>query len=405
MGQGISQIGDRIYLIALMWWTWDQTGSSAVMGLVMICAQIPVAILGPVAGYFADIWPRRSILIVADAVRGVVSLALCVLLYTDLLSIWVLLVATVLLNAATAFFNPTLNSIIPELVARHQLSRANAMTQFAESMAGTLGPSLGGMLYTVLRAGPMFLANSISFFAAAIATVFVRYEAPARPSGAVGERVGAWRGFRDGMRLVWRFAGVKESFFLIAFLNFFSHSSISVLLVVYVDRALHASAALSGLALSAFAVGNFAAVVLQSVWVVPARARFGLFVVCLMVQSLARAALGPVVDGVFLVVVFGVCGVANALINIIILTVLQLAIPTEQQGKAFGVVQTLCWGLSPLAMGLFGVLGEVFAVPLIFAVANLLSAGVSLLYLTLPGTRILFGVSGRDVESEGKAAG
>lgn len=392
-GQGISQVGDRVYLIALMWWTLDKTGSSAIMGLVALCGQLPIVVLGPLGGYAADVLNRRTLLIVCDIVHGVVTVGLSALLFLNRLEVWMLLIATVVLNAATAFFIPALQAMVPEIVEKPKLSQANALTEFAGGLAGSCGPFVGGVLYLTLKAAPMFLVNGLSFFVGAWSSFMIKYRPPQRETAPRRfTAAGLLRDMGAGLGAALKYPGVKETFFLIAFLNFFSHSSINLLLPVYVKRALGGSAALNGAALSAFAVGSFAGIALQSAVPITPRTRYVLFVTSLLVQSLFRATLGPVVDPVYTVVVFAITGVANSLINIGILTMLQLAIPAELQGKAFGIVQTLCWGLTPLAFALFGVLGDLCPTPAIFLWANLASAVVSLGYLVLPATRRLFGV-------------
>lgn len=391
-GQGISQVGDRIYLIALMWWTLDKTGSSAIMGLVALCGQIPVVFLGPIAGYAADVLNRRRILIVTDVMRGVITLALSALLVLGRLEVWILLIATVLLNGATAFFTPACQAMVPEIVDKPRLPQANALTQFAGDLAGTCGPFVGGFMYTAMRAAPMFLVNALSFFAGAWSSFMIKYPRRGHEGGA--RRFTAAGVFRDmgrGLAAVVKYPGVKETFFLIAFLNFFSHSSINLLLPVYVKKALGASAALCGVALSAFAVGSTVAIALQSAIAIGPRVRYILFISCLVVQSLCRTTLGVVVDPTYTVVVFAVTGFANSFINIGILTMLQLAIPAELQGKAFGVIQTLCWGLTPAAYALFGILGDIYPTPGLLLWANAASIVVSLGYLVLPATRRMFG--------------
>ncbi|MCD4691133.1 MFS transporter, partial [bacterium] len=93
LGQLVSQVGDRVHSIALMWWILEETGSAALMGTVLIAATVPAVILGPLAGGYVDRWNRKAIIAGMDFLRGVIILVVASLTLTDRLEIWHLLIA------------------------------------------------------------------------------------------------------------------------------------------------------------------------------------------------------------------------------------------------------------------------------------------------------------------------
>lgn len=162
-GQLVSQIGDKFHMLAVAFLVLKTTGSPAKMGLVLFCSIFPGMLLGFITGAFVDRYNRKFIIIGADMARGLIVSTLCVLFYLDALSFVILLIAQILLSICTAFFDPAIPAIIPQIVAKEQLTRANSQTQFISGISNIIGPILGGL--TVAWAGylPVFAINACSY--------------------------------------------------------------------------------------------------------------------------------------------------------------------------------------------------------------------------------------------------
>jgi MFS family permease len=162
-GQLVSQVGDKFHMLAIAFLVLKTTGSPGKMGLVLFCSVFPGMLLGFISGAFLDRYSRKAIIVGADVARGLIVALVCVLFYLDALSFSVLLAAQVLISACTAFFDPAIPAIIPQIVEREQLARANSQTQFVSGISAILGPVLGGL--TVVWAGylPVFIINAGSY--------------------------------------------------------------------------------------------------------------------------------------------------------------------------------------------------------------------------------------------------
>ena len=184
-GQLVSQIGDKFHMLAIAFWVLKTTGSPAKMGLVLFCSVFPGMLLGFVSGAFLDRYSRKAIIVGADAARGLIVTGLCVLYYFGTLSFPVLIAAQLLLSVCTAFFDPAIPAIIPQIVARDQLTRANSQTQFVSGISTIIGPMLGGI--TVAWAGylPVFVINAGSYLFSAGFESFIRL--PVREAVETGQ--------------------------------------------------------------------------------------------------------------------------------------------------------------------------------------------------------------------------
>jgi MFS family permease len=162
-GQLISQIGDKFHMLAVAYLVLKTTGSPAKMGLVLFCSVFPTMFLGFISGAFLDRYSRKIIIVGTDIIRGLIVAALAVLYYLDALSFTVLLAAQLLISVCTAFFDPAIPAIIPQIVKRDQLTRANSQTQFVSGIATIIGPILGGLTVAWTGYLSVFLINSFSY--------------------------------------------------------------------------------------------------------------------------------------------------------------------------------------------------------------------------------------------------
>lgn len=173
-GQLVSQIGDKFHLLAAAYLVLQTTGSPAKMGLVLFCSLFPALVLGPIAGVYLDRCNRKAIIVGADAVRGLVVGGICLLYYFQALSFPALLIGQVLISIGSAFFDPAIPAIIPQIVARDRLTQANSQVQLIRGAAMIIGPALGGL--TAAWAGylTVFAVNAASFLISAGLECFIR---------------------------------------------------------------------------------------------------------------------------------------------------------------------------------------------------------------------------------------
>jgi MFS family permease len=162
-GQFISRIGDRFYALALAFWVLRSTGSPERMGLVLFAASAPSILVGFMLGGVLDRWNRKTVLIAADLVRGAAVLGATALYFMGKLNLVAILATQVVLSLASAFFNPTLSALLPAIVEKDRLARANATSQMLGGAADILGPALGGLAVAWLGYPFAFLFDAASF--------------------------------------------------------------------------------------------------------------------------------------------------------------------------------------------------------------------------------------------------
>lgn len=125
LGQTISQLGDSIYEMAIVWFALKLTGSPLSTGMVALAAALPYPILGLVAGAYVDRWNRKTTMIRADLLRAAVLVTIPVLSAFGALRVWHLAAAAFALTSSRVFFYPALMASLPAVVPKEQLVRAN----------------------------------------------------------------------------------------------------------------------------------------------------------------------------------------------------------------------------------------------------------------------------------------
>lgn len=199
LGKIVSQLGDKFYAIALAWWILRKTNSPSIMGFFLLASVLPGLLFGFFAGALTDRWNRKTMLIVTDTVRGFLVLIISCLSMMDVLRVWHVFFIGFCLSLTAAFFDPAMQAIIPEIVEKEILPKANGMSQMVDGVCTIAGPLLGAMAVSTLGLTWVFLANGISFFVSALLACFVKTDFDYRNSD---EKTSIWKEIREGVLFV-----------------------------------------------------------------------------------------------------------------------------------------------------------------------------------------------------------
>ncbi|MBN3961192.1 MFS transporter [Nostoc sp. NMS8] len=173
-GQAISLIGTSMTQVATSWLVYRLSDSPWLLGLVGFASQIPTLLLIPLGGIIADRWNRHQILLVAQILGMLQSLALTWLALSGTINIEYIAILGVLQGIINAFDIPTRQAFLPETVAKENLGNAFALYSSLVSVTSMLGPAIAGLLIMAIGSGLCFLIDSISYIAVIIALLAIR---------------------------------------------------------------------------------------------------------------------------------------------------------------------------------------------------------------------------------------
>ena len=147
-GQAFSQLSSSILQFAIVWYLTDKTKSGLVLSLAMLVGYLPQGLLGPFIGVYIDRLNRKMIMAVSDLAIAGVSLLLAFASLGGEPKIWLILLVMLARAIGTAFHNPTLQAITPQLVPKEELTKCAGYTQSLQSVSQILSPALAAVLYS-----------------------------------------------------------------------------------------------------------------------------------------------------------------------------------------------------------------------------------------------------------------
>ena len=389
-GQLVSQIGDKFHMLAVAFLVLKTTGSPAKMGIVLFCSIFPGMFLGFISGALLDRHSRKTAIIAADAARGMIVAAVGLLYYLDALSFPVLLGAQILISMCTAFFDPAIPAIIPQIVRRDQLPRANSQTQFVSGFAAIIGPALGGI--TVAWAGymPVFFANALSYLFSAGFECFIRL--PALKKSAFG-RTRVVDDIIEGCRYVYQSKSLLIILAMVGVIHFFVGSISAVVPVLAMD--LNGSGAENiGFIQTCFGLGSVAAALFISIRNLDKRQALILFGSIFLIGMTLLSIGGMHMSGINLLmpylVIFPVVGGLIVFAGTSFRSLIQKEVQDEMMGRVFGLVSSVGNISIPLAILVFGALMECLPLNIILTASGFILLPTSVVAYnkyraTLPG--------------------
>jgi Transmembrane secretion effector len=353
-------LGDTSYEVAFVWLVLSVTRSPAALGAVMLAATIPRGLLLLVGGAITDRLSPRLLMLTAHLTRGVAIGALAALSAAHALHIWHLFAVGVVVGIAEAFFWPASGSIMPSLVDKADLPRANALFGVAEQISRLAGPLLGGALMAWAGAPAALGFNALTFFVAA-GTVL----AAPRPEMSPVERLSVVAEIRAGLS----YAGRNFEVRIVLLVVGASTLSYSGLFTVGLP-ALARNSLVLGVMFSAWGLGQLVGTLSATVTGLPRR--WGLLIIGMAVaEGTSFAVLGVVPRYQLAVVLLALLGAGVAYSSDVALpSFVQTRTPAEMLGRVNSLLDLPRVALAPLSIAGMGLLAAI-DVRLAFAFAAL----------------------------------
>jgi MFS family permease len=165
VGQGISQCGNWLTLVAQTLLVLKLTDSGVALGVLAAAQFGPVLLLGPWAGLVADRSDKRKLLIVVQALAMLQSFLLAALAFSDRPPLGALYAVAVFGGLCMAFDNPARRSFVVEMVPPDRVNNAVSLNSALMTLSRVIGPALAGLLVTTVGYGWAFLGDGLSYIA------------------------------------------------------------------------------------------------------------------------------------------------------------------------------------------------------------------------------------------------
>jgi MFS family permease len=215
MGQGISQIGNWLTLIAQTLLVLQLTDSGIALGALAAAQFGPVLLFGAFAGLVADRSDKRKLLILVQSLAMVQSFALAALAFQDNPPVWAIYVIAFFGGVATAFDNPARRSFVVEMVPEDQITNAVSLNSALMTGSRIIGPALGGLLVVTVGFGWAFALDGVSYLAV-IASLRMIDPSKVRPAPVTPRGRGQ---VRAGLAYAWRIDELRVPLIMMAIIG------------------------------------------------------------------------------------------------------------------------------------------------------------------------------------------
>lgn len=162
-GNGLSLIGLWMQRIGVGWLTWELTHSPTWLGIIAMAEFFPVVIMGPIGGVLADRFDRATNMILFQSIAMVASAALFLLVFTDVINIWILTALTLVVGITSGLNSASRLALAPSLVPKEDLTTAIAMNSMVFNTARFIGPAIAGIVIKVWGVEFAFACNALSY--------------------------------------------------------------------------------------------------------------------------------------------------------------------------------------------------------------------------------------------------
>jgi MFS family permease len=251
LGTSLSHVGDFVQAMAQSWLVWTMTSSPFLLGVVGFCQALPRLLLGAVGGAIVDRVERRRLLLWTQVLAMTQAFGFWALVYFDVIQFWHVLVLVLFLGTVNTLNQTARHSLINGLVPREHLMNAIALNSSLANLAKIIGPSLGGILISVIGVAGCLFVNAISFLAIIVTLVIMEF--PIAMS-ATKEEGSFWYEVTEG----YYFVRDQRRLFSVILLTYgvaLVGSPYTRFLPVFATDVLHAGPTTFGLLLAAPAIG------------------------------------------------------------------------------------------------------------------------------------------------------
>lgn len=367
LGLSIGNLGAQLTVVAVGLQVYAQTSSTFAVGVVGLCALVPLVVFGLYGGAVVDHMDRRKVALVAAVISWVATAVLAVQGWAHNQHVELLYALIAVQSGANAVSSSARSAIIPRLLEPRLMPAANALQTLGWSVAMTAGPLLGASLVAATGYGPVYTLDAVLFTAAVLALFRLP---PIEPEPHVGrrERVGLGS-VLDGLKYLGSQPNVRMTFLvdLVAMITSSPRALFPAIGLLYLGGGETTTGVLSAaVAVGVMLAGLFSGGLSRVRW------QGRIIIVAITCWGLSVAGFGAVLVAVgrqrpdhvlwpalaLAVLALAAAGASDAVSSVFRQTILQTATPDHMLGRLQGVFVVVVAGGPRLGELLLGAVSE-----------------------------------------------
>ena len=366
-GNAVSTIGDLMYSVAIGYWVYQQTGSSALMGVMSSISMFVTMFLSPFCGTIVDKCNRRWLIVGIDTLQGVLMLTVGMLAYRNALNVPIVLTAALLAAFGSVFYSPAISTLMLDIIPRGDMVRGQSIHSSISTTISLVGTAFSGAMVAFFGVPLIVVINGLSNLYSAVTELFIHVPKTVQQ----GMEVSVKTILRDTRKAI---GTVLYNPFLRLFvpcaliLNLIAAGPMTLILPFCLEKGFTVD--MYGYLISVYTVAQLLCVVLLGAVKLKPKVRFWTMAIGFTCSGIFLGA-GYLAKGFLWVCALAFFGsFMNCAGNTVFNAALMLALPKENRSAILGFIQSASVGGSALSAVIYGLLGDLFPLYIVFAIGE-----------------------------------
>lgn len=378
-GNAVSTIGDLMYSVAIGYWVYEKTGSSGLMGIMSAISMFVTMFVSPFSGSIIDKSNRKWVLVGVDVMQGVIMLTMGVLAWMDKLNVPGVLLAALLAAFGSVFYSPAASTLMLDIIPRDDMVRGQSIFSGVNGLIQLVGTAFSGVMVAFFGVPLIVVINGLSNLYCAFSELFIRVPRTPRQGEAVTVK-GLLKDFGGAIREIFRSKALALFVPCALILNLLGAGPLALVLPFCMEKGFTVD--MYGYLMAIWTASALVCVLVLGVVKLSPKVRYWVMAMS-FISSVVFFGLTYLAESfVFMCIAAALASATNCAGNTVFNAALMLALPEDDRGAVLGFIQAASTGGTALSTVIFGVLGDVIPLYLVFTVGNLISL-VPMLYLCL----------------------
>ena len=383
-GNTVSTIGDLMYSVAIGYWVYEQTGSSGLMGIMSAISMFVTMVLSPFSGSIVDKCNRKWVLVGMDIMQGVVMLGIGLLAYLNKLSVSGVLIAAFLAALGSVFYSPAASTLMIDIIPHDDMTRGQSIFSGSNALVNMVGTAFSGVMVAFFGVPLIVIINGLSNLYSAVSELFIHVPRTAQQGSRVSAK-SILRDSKEAVRMIFSDKCLRLFVPCALILNLLAAGPLTLVLPFCMEKGFTVD--MYGYLMAVWTAASLICVLVLGVVKLKPKARFWVMAVGFTGSVLFFGLTYISKQFVPLCMMAFLASFANCAGNTIFNASLMLVLPEKNRGAILGFIQSASVGGTALSAVIYGVLGDVLPLYLVFTAGNLLSLAPMLYLCFNPRTK------------------
>ena len=368
----VSTLGDLMYSVAIGYWVYEKTGSSSLMGIMSAISMFVTMCLSPFTGSIVDKCNRKWMMVGMDLLQSAVMLTVGVLVWMDKLSVPGVLIAAFLAAIGTVFYGPAASTLLLDIIPHDDMVWGQSVFSGVNALISMMGTAFSGVMVAAFGVPLIVIFNGLSNLYSAVSELFVRVPRTVQQGSEISVKT-VLKDSGAAVKQIMSDNCLKIFVPSALILNLLGAGPLTLVLPFCMEKGFTVD--MYGYLMAVWTAASLICVLVLGIVKLQPKARFRVMAIGFTGSVLCFAGVYLSRQFVPLCIAAFLASFLNCAGNTVFNASLMLALPEENRGAILGFIQSASVGGTALSAVIYGVLGDVLPLHLVFTVGNLLSLG------------------------------